>query len=545
MPLITNPFSTNDPNNTTTALLNSDETFTGIGTASAGYDTITICINSDINSSNNGLNIYFSDTLSGTYVKYYEDNYISSLKYVKSFSLIKAYYYVTYKNSNVSQSLFNLSTYLMNVANLSSTVVSYDSSLLDLTNKLQTTESYTLLDIKYNNSSLASIASNSAMIVQQSSGGAFTSVISQSCNTLTSTGGIGNIISQSKKYANYQPGKTFQILMTGVLNNSNNNIDCTSRMGYYDNNNGLYFSNNETGISGLSVNLLNNSTLTTILRENWNGDKLDGTGYSGINLDFSKAQLFIIQFLWLGIGQIKFQFNVLGKIITCHTIFNYNTLTMPWCSNPNLPIRYELLSSSISGTGSMIQICSSVQSIGGYNPMGRLFSISTTSTPISVTNTETVLLAITGCVNGGPVTDGTNIGSTTNTYYHQTIRISSINVVDDQTNDLALVTFRIFLGGNSLSSSGNITWTDVNTNNSIVKYATAIPNIIFANSIIVYQVYVFGRTQSIINSDLFNIYNELSSNVSNQCDVFVVTAKYISGSSPTNVYATINWNEIY
>ena len=50
------------------------------------------------------------------------------------------------------------------------------------------------------------------------------------------------VIRQSRPYIIYQPGKSLLILCTGVLNANSNGNDCDSKIGYFDDNNGVFFS---------------------------------------------------------------------------------------------------------------------------------------------------------------------------------------------------------------------------------------------------------------------------------------------------------------
>jgi len=122
-----------------------------------------------------------------------------------------------------------------------------------------------------------------------------------------------------------------------------NTSGITTRIGYFDNSNGLFFQY-DTSSSTISVVLRNTTTDTPIPQSSWNIDKMDGTGVSGITLNFTKAQLFVIDFEWLSVGRIRFGFYIFGRINYCHQITNLNELTNPYMLSPNLPSRYEISS---------------------------------------------------------------------------------------------------------------------------------------------------------------------------------------------------------
>jgi hypothetical protein len=64
-----------------------------------------------------------------------------------------------------------------------------------------------------------------------------------------------------------------------------------------------------------------------LINHAWNGDKLDGTGASGLTLDLTKPQILWIDFEWLGVGNVRCGFIINGQYIVCHT---YQTANVYW-----------------------------------------------------------------------------------------------------------------------------------------------------------------------------------------------------------------------
>ena len=60
-------------------------------------------------------------------------------------------------------------------------------------------------------------------------------------------------------------------------------------------------------------------TLERIPRADWNGDKLDGNGPSGITADPEAQQLVAFEYEWYGSGSIKFGWVIDGEIRIIHT----------------------------------------------------------------------------------------------------------------------------------------------------------------------------------------------------------------------------------
>ena len=321
-------------------------------------------------------------------------------------------------------------------------------------------------------------------------------------------------------------------------------INYTTRIGYFDNvvpltnplivRNGLYF---ECSGGLYSVNIKNNTT-TSIVQADWNIDKLNGTGLSGLSLDFTKTQLFVMDMEWLGVGRVRFGFYVYGKIQYCHQVTNINILTAPYTNSINLPICYSIHNSSPTdaSANNFTQICSTVISEGGYAPLGRPFSISTGSpTAVQISgNTEEPILFLRGNVNNP-------------NYYHQNIIPSSLSIICSSTSDLVLYKLILFLAGTYRGTDPS--WNTVNSDYSVAQFARNLAiGYNNANGITLDQGYFYGRGTNTFSSlgDVFTSQVlQVTSNITNQSDILVLTATFVSNSGSTNVLGTIAWQELY
>lgn len=99
----------------------------------------------------------------------------------------------------------------------------------------------------------------------------------------------------------------------------------------------------------------------------WNIDKMDGTGPSGVNINLSKMQMFYIDYSWYGAGAIRFGFkDHKGEVIYCHRMTHANVNTEAYMRSGNMPARYEsasdapktLLSSTLSDSATTINCVS-------------------------------------------------------------------------------------------------------------------------------------------------------------------------------------------
>jgi len=227
---------------------------------------------------------------------------------------------------------------------------------------------------------------------QEVSGGGTSSVYSvNSSSVLLSVSNLtaGRRIRQTWRRFNYQPGKSQLVILTGVLGIPT--AGNSKKIGYFDDNNGLFF--DSTGASvGVNVRTFTTGVAVDnrIPQSGWNIDKLDGTGASGITLDFSKTQIFFFDFEWLGVGTVRFGFFVDGMPIYCHAFQHANVLTDVYMTTPNLPIRYEIENDGTGAADSLKQICSTVISEGGVSQSGFPISIDRGTTSL-VTGNNTKL----------------------------------------------------------------------------------------------------------------------------------------------------------
>jgi len=200
---------------------------------------------------------------------------------------------------------------------------------------------------------------------------------------------------QTKRYFNYQPGKSQLILLTGVLLVSGGGEGVKNRIGYFDDDDGLYFEyDNDTVYVVVRSNISGTPTETRIPQQNWNIDKLDGTGKSNITLDITKSQIFVIDFQWLSIGRVRYGFEIDGSLYYAHQQNCANSQSLPYMSNPNLPIRAEMITTAASPATTMRVICSAVISEGGIEPPNISFGIESDIINANSITTRYTLVAI-------------------------------------------------------------------------------------------------------------------------------------------------------
>ena len=168
----------------------------------------------------------------------------------------------------------------------------------------------------------------------------------------------------------YQPGKSLLVMNTFVMGAAKTGL--TQRIGYYGADNGFYLEQAGTAVSFVERSVVTGSLVNTpVLQADWNGDKLDGTGPSGITLDLTKAQILWMDLEWLGVGSVRVGFVINGQFILCHTFNHANIIASTYITTASLPLRYEIFNTAgTTGTSTLKQICSTVISEGGYELRG-------------------------------------------------------------------------------------------------------------------------------------------------------------------------------
>jgi len=186
-------------------------------------------------------------------------------------------------------------------------------------------------------------------------------------STAAATSGA-RAIRQSKIYLRYTPGKSHLVKLTGTLRKSGTASGTAfGGIGYYDDDNGLFFRYTADGVAVVVRSNATGSVVNdAVLQSAWNVDKLDGTGASGITIDWTKEQIFVIDFQWLGVGRVRFGLVIDGLLRYCHQVQHANLTTVVYMRTGCLPVRYEVFNSGGAGANISVEaVCFAVESEGG------------------------------------------------------------------------------------------------------------------------------------------------------------------------------------
>jgi len=338
-------------------------------------------------------------------------------------------------------------------------------------------------------------------------------------NVTTASG--DKVIRQSKRVMSYQPGKSLLHLSTFVMSAPQNNL--RQRIGMFDDNNGIFFECvddeylyivKRTYTSGSSVD-------DPIDQVDWNGDKLDGTGPSGYDLDVTKSNILFMDFEWLGVGAVRVGFVIDGKFIVAHTFYNANSLDTVYMQTANLPIRYEIQTlDSIDSAATLQQICSTTMIEGGYAPEGVRQMIGTSQ-----------------------INAGVNL-TTANTYYNiATIRIKSgrpyavivpsgLDILNISNNDFE---FGLFVNATPSSAFSYTSYSDN------VEYDLTTVDLTATGTRIAGG-YLGGKTNPFSIGDGFVFANQLGQTISGTSDTLTLGVR--SGSANGDVSGLLKWYDL-
>ena len=328
-------------------------------------------------------------------------------------------------------------------------------------------------------------------------------------NTTTASG--SKVVRQTFRSFPYQPGKSLLIIQTFAMSEfvSGNR----QRVGYFNDDNGIYLERDENGVVNIVLRSSSSGSVVEIKvpQSSWNGDKLDGVAPSKRLLDLTKTQIFWIDIEWLGVGPVRAGFYCDGRPVVAHTFQNENVQTTTYMTTAILNVRYEIENvSATTSTSFLKQICSSVQSEGGYSALSRNY----------IANRSTAATGI-GTASYLPIV---SIRHATNRE-GSVLLINKFQFYPTSTDDFEVVLLKnptltgaTFAG--SIAGNSNV---DVDT------AATAISSI----GTIVDMGYATSSNQSTSTTQITEPYNwelQVGSSISGTSDIFTLAVRTLSGT---------------
>jgi len=367
-------------------------------------------------------------------------------------------------------------------------------------------------------------------------------------------------IRQTKQRFRYQPGKS-QLIFITFREDFPVEQGEIYRIGYFDDNAGMFFQTRVLKFITMDNYEVQNSFVIRskipsfgsadstaelidhlVLQSDWNLDKLDGTGASGYTLDNESAQIFFIDFEWLGAGTVAFGFVINRQMVYCHYAHHANQIGSVYTQTPNLPIRYEVRNPyGVNADTWLEAICSSVISEGGFDE-GKGFpqSFSTDTTEIKE---EKTILILRPSLNPTPKLNDIPRG--------MNLLLEGI-----ETSSTQAMIIRVYFVHNTTAGISGGTWAEVLTSGinpgSLCDYnLTGTPTANYCT--LIYTFYTSAGTTKNINiqkSFGFSgklplghfVYND-STKKQESATGILITAQPVSTTGA--LYLALNWKEIY
>jgi hypothetical protein len=348
---------------------------------------------------------------------------------------------------------------------------------------------------------------------------------------LTVTNASGSFVTrETTKVFAYQPGKSLLNLSTFVMSPAKTGL--RQRVGYYGADNGFYLEQADSSVSFVKRSVVTGSLVNTpVLQANWNGDKLDGSGPSGLTLDLTNAQILWMDLEWLGVGSVRMGFVINGQFILCHTFHHANIIASTYITTASLPLRYEIANTAATiGSSTLKQICSSVISEGGYELRGLQQAVSQdVNAPyelITTVNTDYPVITI----------------KLKSTRLDAIVILTALSILPTTTGN-----FKWKIIANGTTSGGSGDWISAGANSAVEykKDATTISGGRILAAGFISQTNQASATLDILKEALFKFQLERNGLTGAAQELtLAISAGTATGGNPAKVLASMDWEEV-
>jgi hypothetical protein len=300
------------------------------------------------------------------------------------------------------------------------------------------------------------------------------------------------------------------------------------RVGYFSTENGGFFMQNDGVLSFTLRTFVTGavSDAVSFTQANWNGDKLDGTGPSGIVLDVTKTQILFMDFEWLGSGNVRCGFVLNGVFIVAHTFQNANQAgaTAVYMTTAILPVRYEITNTGTTASASTLkQICCTVIIEGGYAQLTADTTARRTTALTNINNTFKPLISAR--------LQSSKLGAV--------VLLKNINVLPTTSQN-----YEILVVKNSVLTGAVWGTTDFqNVEYDVTATAMTVPN---ATSVLQCD-YISSTNQSrqaLVASTGYNFDYQLGVSLAGVSDIITIGIRTISGATTGDAIASIAFYDL-
>lgn len=246
-----------------------------------------------------------------------------------------------------------------------------DSQNLDAFGRLRTSNITSLLEYKHTFDKLP-------LVISEVTAGTATSLYDAPNSQVTMTTSANNdyVIRQGKSRGIYQPGKGQ--IFEASLSRFDLQTNIIKRVGYFTTSTSAPYSsvqdgfflesNGQTSVISFQI-WQSGTTILSAATSSWLT-----TDYDVTNINWSKTQLMIADFQWLGVGRVRFGLVIDGITKTFVTNSGTNNLNNVYMKAPNQPVRYEIRQVG-AGSGVFNMICSQISLEGSINALQRSLGV--------------------------------------------------------------------------------------------------------------------------------------------------------------------------
>lgn len=332
-------------------------------------------------------------------------------------------------------------------------------------------------------------------------------------------------------YNPYQPGNSTLIQLSIVCGDTGKS-NLRRRWGLFDGDNGVYWELDGTTLYAVIRSKTTGSVVETrVAQSSFNRNTLDGTGKTGFSLDVSKANLYFIDFQWLGVGIVRFGvYSEDGGKLISHVFENPNTNSTSYMRSATLPLRFEVENTDTVVSSSELKlVCAAIHNIGQIKRQLKTNSIITSSRQlINDSSGEVPILTI---------RNTTGINGLDN---HTTTLLDNLTVNSNGDADILIRLRR----GSTLSGES---WNSVY--NSAVEYDTTASS--FAVTGLLTYSYILSSNDKTFDKDFLiprdNLQGDIGSVVkSDGVSVpLTISAEVIDPGVSGNLLSSMTWREIW
>lgn len=328
---------------------------------------------------------------------------------------------------------------------------------------------------------------------------------------------------RTNTYFRYRAGQDLRLKQT-VHVSGGVHVSQSIDWGFFDDSDGIMWRRS----SGTTKIVVRSSTTgtpteTSVEQASWNVDRMDGSGSSLVALDTSLQNIYETDFQWLGAGSIRSFVN--GHLV--NVIENSNLRARPYMRTARLPLSYEVKNYGVADSGSLHQVCASVEIVGRDSAPSRETFGTANDADINVTTTGRPIMSIRPAASFMGETNRTTV-------------LPALLNLSVESSVPSRVAFRVIVNGTLTSASFGAPYSDSSIERDVS--ATAV-----TGGLLIIRSFLSSVSDSKELSlvDLFNAASRKlrQSAFTGSLDTMTIFAQNISAGT-SNVRASVTWHEV-